>query len=149
MGKTVRTPKIEKAIVEGLCDGIPLRQLCRVYPISKSEVYRWMEEDEAFRGRIAHARAVGFDEIAEESLEIIDEEPERVVTMMGDERSESRIDSASVARAKNRAEHRLKLLAKWDPKRYGEKTLHGSDPDNPLPPGFAVTLHKAKDSPDA
>ena len=29
-------------------------------------------------------------------------------------------------------ETRLKLLAKWDPKRYGERTTLAGDPDNPL-----------------
>lgn len=45
---------------------------------------------------------------------------------------------------KLRIDTRLKLLAKWDPKRYGDKQLVGSDPDNPLPQGFTVNLVKSK-----
>lgn len=46
----------------------------------------------------------------------MDASPERYMTELGE-----RIDPASVAWAKSRAEQRLKLLAKWDPKRYGDK----------------------------
>jgi hypothetical protein len=83
-------------------------------------VREWAKANSEFARDIAHAREMGFDAIAVEALSILDEEPERVVTVTGDDRSESRIDGASVQRAKNRFEGRLKLLAKWDPKRYGD-----------------------------
>lgn len=84
-------------------------------------VYDWQDAHEDFSASIARARVAGYDHIAVEALAILDEEPERVVTVIGDDRSESRIDGASVQRAKNRFEGRLKLLAKWDAKRYGDK----------------------------
>jgi hypothetical protein len=34
--------------------------------------------------------------------------------------------------AKNRVELRLKLLAKWNPKRYGDKVQVAGDAENPL-----------------
>lgn len=40
------------------------------------------------------------------------------------------------------------FLGKMHPKKFGDKTLHGSDPENPLPPGYSVTLVKAA-KPDA
>jgi hypothetical protein len=49
-------------------------------------------------------------------------------------------DSEWISRSRLRVETRLKLLAKWDPKRYGDKSLLGSDPDNPLPTGVNVTF---------
>lgn len=103
-------------------------------------VYDWQAANEQFAASIARAREEGFDVIALDALDILDQEPERVVTTIGDDRSESRIDGASVQRAKNRFEGRMKLLAKWDPKRYGDKTLIGSDPENPIPAGFAIRL---------
>lgn len=84
-------------------------------------VYMWQNTREPFSEAIARAREAGYDHIAVDALSILDETPERVVTLTGDDRSESRIDSASVQRAKNRFEGRLKLLAKWDAKRYGDK----------------------------
>lgn len=99
-------------------------------------VRNWAKADSDFSSAIAHAREEGFDIIALDALQILDEEPERVITTSGDDRTESRIDSASVQRAKNRFEGRLKLLAKWDPKRYGEKVQQEvSGPD-----GGALTV---------
>ena len=95
-------------------------------------VYDWIADDADFAARIAHARELGFDAIAQDALDIVDAEPERVVTLQGDDRSESRIDSASVQWAKNRAELRLKLLAKWSPKKYGDAVTLKGDADNPL-----------------
>lgn len=120
-----RTQNIADEIVRRISEGEPLRQICRDEHIPNwQRVYEWMDQDAEFAGRIARARELGFDAIAAESLAIIDEPPERVVTMQGDERAESRIDSAAVQWAKNRAEHRLKLLAKWSPKKYGDKLEH-------------------------
>jgi len=67
---------------------------------------------------VAHARAREFmaDAIAEETLRIVDAEPERL--------EDRRIDAGSVQWAKMRAEQRMKLLAKWAPEKYGEKLLH-------------------------
>lgn len=117
-----RTEELAALLIEGLYDGKPLRQLCRDNGISKSAVYRWLDDDSDFAGRIAHAREHGFHEIADECLEIADDQ---------EEKAESR---------KVRIDTRLKLLAKWDPKRYGDKQLVGSDPDNPLPSGVSVVF---------
>lgn len=40
----------------------------------------------------------------------------------------------------------LKAAAMLKPKKYGARQLLGSDPDNPLPQGFTVTLHKGGDA---
>ena len=65
---------------------------------------------------IARAREAGEDVIAAQVLEIVDTAPAKVNTMHGDQ-----IDSGDVANRKMRAEYRLKLLAKWNPKRWGER----------------------------
>jgi hypothetical protein len=127
MGRpSLRTPEIEDEIVARLSDGEPLRQICRDDHMPHwTTAYDWIDEGGDFSLRIARARARGFDAIAEESLEIIDTEPREATTQFG-----SHVDSAHVTWLKNRAEHRLKLLAKWDPKRYGEKvTQEISGPD--------------------
>ena len=91
--------------------------------------------DEAFAAAIARARDIGADAIAAESLSIVDEAPER--TALGN------IDPGSVAHAKLRAEHRLKLLAKWNPKKYGDKLAVGGADDLP-PVQQNVTLGPAE-----
>jgi hypothetical protein len=147
------TQAIADEICERLSKGEPLAAICRdEHMPSDWTVRQWADAERPFKDHdgleisfaIAYARArdAGFDAIAIEGLTMLDEEPERVITTSGEDRTESRIDSASVQRAKNRFEGRLKLLAKWDPKRYGDKTLVGSDPDNPLPPGFHLLFEK-------
>jgi hypothetical protein len=79
-----------------------------------------MEKDKDFAQRFAHAREVGHDAIADECLEIIDEEAEMAESFSKDGGSSHR-DGAHVSWMKNRVEMRLKLLAKWNPKKYGEK----------------------------
>ena len=81
-------------------------------------IYNWLEKDKDgdFITRFAHARDMGADAIAEECLEIID----APAVLCGSE-GNTRLDPAYVQQQKNRVEARLKLLAKWNPKKYGEK----------------------------
>jgi hypothetical protein len=87
---------------------------------SFSTVYLWCDKDEDFAQRFARAREIGHDVIAEECLEIIDTEAEMAETTSQSGGSSHR-DSAHVSWMKNRVEMRLKLLAKWNPKKYGDK----------------------------
>lgn len=111
-----------QAICEWISLGNTLRQWCRDNDIHYSTVYLWMEKDKDFAQRFAHAREVGHDAIADECLEIIDTEPELAESWSSMGGSKHR-DSAHVGWLKNRAEMRLKLLAKWNPKKYGDKTM--------------------------
>ena len=130
---TKRTPEVVEEILQRLADGEPLAVICRSddkFP-HPSAWLDWIRADESLAIAYAHARDVGADAIATQALEIIDAEPERVVDVDADGRTSSkRIDSAADAWAKNRAEMRLKLLAKWNPKKYGDKQtteLTGAD----------------------
>ena len=91
-------------------------------------VYDWLNASEDFATRFARAREIGTDAIAEDTLKIIDTPPAKVYDKDGFER----IDSGHVTWQKNRVEHRLKLLAKWNPKRYGDKTIVSGDNENPI-----------------
>lgn len=77
-------------------------------------MYKWLDKDEGFRERFRRARELGADVIAEEGLAILETFP--LSTANGS------MDSAHVTWLKNRFEGRLKLLAKWFPQRYGDKT---------------------------
>jgi hypothetical protein len=91
-------------------------------------MYEWEAADEGFARRIAHARIIGHNAIAEESLAIMDEEPLAVF----DEAGNKRYDPGSIQWNKARVETRLKLLAKWNPRLYGDKTVIAGDADAPL-----------------
>lgn len=111
-----------QAICEWISLGNTLRQWCRDNGIHYSTVYLWMEKDKAFAQRFAHARDVGHDAIADDCLEIIDTEPEMAESFSQSGSSKHR-DSGHITWLKNRAEMRLKLLAKWNPKKYGDRTM--------------------------
>ena len=112
---------VAEEIVEWISQGKTLREFCRIEgkPAWRT-VYSWMEKDKDFYARIAHARDLGYDAIAEETLEIIDTPPEFAESWSKDGGSKHR-DSAHGAWMKNRVEQRMKLLAKWSPKKYGDK----------------------------
>lgn len=118
-----RSPEVETRIIEGLCDGVPLRELCRQEGMpSWRAVYDWIAADADFASRIAHARDLGYDAIAEDILDIADDGTnDYVQRKRQDGSTDTVIDSEHVQRSKLRIETRLKLLAKWNPKKYGEK----------------------------
>jgi len=122
---TLRTPEVETRIIEGLCDGIPLRELCRRDGMPNwRTVYDWIEADEDLAARIAHARDLGFDAIAEDILDIADDGTNDWVERKRKDGSvDTVVDSEHVQRSKLRIETRLKLLAKWNPKKYGDKQV--------------------------
>lgn len=135
------------AVLQGLRAGTPLTVICAAEGMPCDNTVRdWAEADPELAAGIARARETGFDQIALEALAIADAS-ENDTKRTADGREVA--DSEWISRSKLRVETRLKLLAKWDPKRYGERQLIGSDPDNPLPPGFTVNLRKAASSDEA
>lgn len=107
---TKRTTKVVEEILERLSNGEPLAEICRSsekfpHPSTWAD---WCNADETLRIAHGRAREIGFDVIASGIMQIIDDLKE---------------DPAS---RRVRAEYRLKLLAKWDPKRYGELIKHGN-----------------------
>lgn len=105
---------IADEIVERISQGETLRAICREdHMPSWQAVYDWIGGNEDFARRIARARELGADAIAEQTVDIIDQEAERDMN--------GKVDQGWVAHQKLRAEHRLKLLAKWQPKKYGDK----------------------------
>lgn len=111
-------------ICEWITTGKTLREWCRNNDIHYSTVYLWMGKDKEFAQRFAEARDIGADCIADDALEIIDTPP----AMTGGDNP--KFDNAHVTWLRNRAEYRLKLLAKWNPKKYGDRMVNehtGSD----------------------
>jgi hypothetical protein len=144
---TKRTPEVEDRIIEGLCDGIPLRELCRQAGMPNwRTVYDWISADADLAARIAHARDLGFDAIAEDILDIADDGTNDWVERKKQDGSTDKvIDSEHVQRSKLRIETRLKLLAKWSPAKYGDKSTTAlTGPD-----GGAIKTEAVGAAPDA
>jgi len=122
------TPELAAEICERLSNGEPLRQICRDdHMPAWQKIYEWMKRDENLSGAIAHAREVGQDAIAEQIWIEMLQEPERILSEGG-----GRVDSGYVQLIKARADIGLKLLAKWNPKRYGDRVALAGDAESPL-----------------
>lgn len=131
---TIRTEAMVREILEGLESGIPLEEICRREGMPASSTVRvWREQDAELASAIARARLDGFDVIAADCLRISDtpEEGEETVTKADGSVEIRRGDM--LGHRKLKVDTRLKLLAKWDPKRYGERTVLAGDPEAPLP----------------
>lgn len=95
------------SLVKWVSEGRPLREWCR-QPGNACwrTVYDWMDKDKEFDARIARAREDGYDVIADECMRLADIEP---------------IDQTHVGWRRLQIETRLRLLAKWNPKKYGDR----------------------------
>lgn len=144
--KPGRPSKYSQGVIDSICEqlatGVPMAQICRQDGMPAYRTVKdWMDEDSE-RGHlvsaaIARAREEGFDAIAADCLEIADD-GSRDYTQTTDGRIVP--DHDHIQRSKLRIDTRLKLLAKWDPKRYGEK-MRLADADGeklPAPPPFYV-----------
>jgi hypothetical protein len=105
-----------------------------------STVRDWMGADEDVSRAIARAREDGFDAIAADALAIADNPMVgEKVKLDSDGKVVEKQTGDMVERARLRVDTRLKLLAKWDPKRYGDKIQHADAEGNNLPaPQFIV-----------
>lgn len=113
------------SICEQLAVGTPLREICRQPGMpSWVSVYNWIHAHEDIASRIAHARELGFDAIAENCLEIADDGSNDYMEAQGDNADAGwRANGDHIQRSKLRIETRLKLLAKWSPK-YRDRQAH-------------------------
>jgi hypothetical protein len=129
-----------------LAEGVPLREICRRdgFPAWRT-VYDWMvRDDEAvaagggagLSASIARAREIGYDALAEQCLMIADtpQMGRKTVYSSGDEQRDSVTvtEEEMLGHRKLQIETRLKLLAKWDPKRFGDRVQLAGDADQPI-----------------
>lgn len=124
--------KVADEIVERLSDGEPLRQICRSEGMPAwRTVYGWMDADKEFAARIARGRELGEEAIAQECLRIADTPlvgTKTTTKASGVETTETDM----IEHRRLQIDTRLKLLAKWNPKKWGDKVAIGGASD--LPP---------------
>lgn len=121
------------AMCDRLSNGEPLRKICREVGVPKSTFHDWRglhpELDEAY----LLAKDEGYDAIAERLR----------CTARGKTEEQGGDSSGDVQRDKLIVDTDLKLLAKWDPKRYGDKLQLGGAED--LPPLQGMTEEQVRD----
>jgi len=124
---------IAQEICEGLAEGTPLREICRRDHMPEwRTVYDWMARDDALSTAIAHARDIGYDKMAEECLQIADTPVEGRKIVETDDGKVMYTREDMLGHRKLQIETRLKLLAKFNPKKYGDRAIFAGDADNPL-----------------
>lgn len=112
-------------ILAKLGEGTPLEEICRADDLPAARtVSDWKKAHASFSADFARARQIGFDAIAYRARQ----------TARGKTEADGGDSSGDVQRDKLIIDTDLKLLAKWDPKRYGEKValVGGGDDDSPI-----------------
>lgn len=119
MPPLVYSEELAAKILAELEDGKGLRTICRELGIVRRTVRKWVTEDyEGFGARYVRARDIGYDEVAEDIIEISDDGTrDYSVTEDGAEI----VNHDHINRARLRVDSRKWLLAKLAPKRYGDK----------------------------
>ena len=119
------SPEVIAEICERLSKGEPMAQICRDEGMPAARTIReWAQTKEDVSAAIAYAREEGEDQIALDCLNIADDNG-KDTRILEDGREVT--DADVVQRAKLRIDTRLKLLAKWNPKKWGEKVDVTSD----------------------
>ena len=119
-------------ICERLGKGEPLAQICRAEGMpAVRTVSLWREMHPEFSASFARAREDGWDALAAQCLEIANTPIEGLETVTKDDGRTEEKRGDMLGHRKLQIETRLKLLAKWDPKRYGEKLAIGGAEDMP------------------
>lgn len=115
------TAELEQSVIDWIASGKTLREFCRQdgNP-SHDAVYDHEKLSKEFKQRIAHAREIGEDVIAQECLTIADDgSNDYVETKYGPQ-----VNQEHIQRSRLRVDTRLKLLSKWNPRKYGDKIEH-------------------------
>ena len=123
------TTEMGDLICERMQTGESLRSICRDDDFPHlGQVIRWLASNAntGFRLQYAHSRQVGLEVMADDVLNIADQDP--VLTPDG------KIDNAGVQHQRLRVDTRKWILSKQLPKVYGDRTILAGDEDAPLNP---------------
>lgn len=140
------------AIASRLATGEPMAVICRDDGMPAYRTVKdWIDTKPDVSAAIARARELGYDEIASDCMVIADDSRNDYIEGLaesGDERAViARANAEAVQRSKLRIDTRLKLLAKWDPKRYGDKVQLANHEGGELPaPTFIIQPVRAAGS---
>ncbi len=109
-------------ICSRLAAGEPLVKMCRDEGMPHvATVYRWLAAHEGFRDMYARAREDQADTLADQIIDIADQDPATIITA-GDEENapELRVDGAAIQHQRLRVDARKWIAAKLKPRKYGD-----------------------------
>lgn len=142
------TQELADEICSQLSDGISLRTVCLADDMpNKSTVFRWLRTNEEFRDQYEIAKAECADAYADEIIDIADDGSNDYMTRKNSDGSEYEVvNSEHIQRSRLRVDARKWVASKLKPKKYGDKTTHSGDPDNPLAVGVLPFAFKDPDT---
>ena len=118
---TKRNATVERKIMDGLSSGTPLTVICSPDSMPHTRtVNEWAASDPEFSSCFACARDEGWDRLALDALEIANTPIEGTETVTGPD-GEKITRKDMLGHRRLQVDTRLKLLARWDAKRYGER----------------------------
>lgn len=121
-GQTTFTQEKADEVVSRVSLGEPLAQVCRDIGIGLTTWYDWVKARPLLSEEITRAREAGFDMIAAEAMRIADTPVDGIETEENETGVVVKVKRGDMlGHRKLQIETRLKLLAKWDPKRYGDR----------------------------
>lgn len=121
-----RPTKYTQEIADKICDRLStsnssLAVICKEVNINPSTVFEWIKNNESFSNNYARAREAQADFLADEILEIADDNTRDTKTIKkGNEFIEVE-DTEWTNRSKLRVEARKWIASKLKPKKYGDK----------------------------
>lgn len=87
-------------------------------------VYDWLDERPDYRARFARARSLGEEALAQEALAIADT-PRSGKTITRDKDGKKIVTEDMLGHRRLQVDTRLKLLARWNPRKWGDGAQHG------------------------
>ena len=100
---------------------------------NKRTVFRWLRTNKEFCHQYEEAKAESADFLAEEMIEIADDGTNDYMTKENNDGSEYEVvNSEHIQRSRLRIDARKWIASKLKPKKYGDKTIHSGDSDNPI-----------------
>jgi hypothetical protein len=127
---SIFSQELADTICERLMDGESLRAICDSEGMPRrTTVLRWLAANEAFRAQYAHAREEQAEALADEIVEIADEQCTMVrAAKHGGSKADDDedlvevvFDPTAVARNRLRMDARKWVAAKLKPKKYGDR----------------------------
>lgn len=118
------SPELADEICAEVAEGKSMRTICRRDDMpGMATVFRWLRQHADFREQYARAKEDAADAMAEDILEISDDSNEDWETRTNSRTGEEYevVNPETAARARLRVDSRKWLMAKLQPKKYGDK----------------------------
>jgi hypothetical protein len=137
--------ELADAICELVAQGNSVRTICSSDAMpAMSSIFKWLREHKEFAEQYARAKELQTEKLADELVEIADDESNDVSGEL------KMPNSVAVQRARLKVDTRKWLLSKLQPKKYGDKldmNLAGKD-GGPIQAAIAVTFVRTNGAPD-